>query len=187
MTRIVLFLALVAALAACHRAEMAGAGAGASTALPVRRAGLWAQTITSDRPTPLPRFELCLDAASDRRVSIFGRQFRRGACDRYVIWRAADGAYVADSVCRMGSEGAVTSHVVVRGDLRTRYEVTSQRTVVGAPAAAANGRHMMVISATFEGACPVGMQPGQVLLPDGNITDPEAPQSGSSPPTPPAR
>ena len=142
-------------------------------AAPQRKAGLWQLSTETDGQAAAGAFagpiKLCLDAATDRRQSVFGR--RRGACDSYSVTRGAGGGYVIDSVCQTRSGAKVTSHSVVSGDFNAKYTATSDTTVEGSDNPDFNGKHHRTTTATYLGACPTGMSPGQIMTPDGQIVD----------------
>ena len=170
-----LLILAVLALAACKQDGAGVAGPNGQVAAPARKAGLWEQTILADGAPRGPAIRMCYDAAIDQKRPVFGRQFRRGACEKYSITKAADGSYVSDTVCQMGSGAKITSHTVISGDFASKYVVKSDRVVEGSPSSAMDGHHVNLVTATFIGPCPTGMAPGQVQI-DGQIMD--APRRG---------
>jgi uncharacterized membrane protein YgcG len=164
-------LGLVAvSLAACDKLPFLN-----GPASPQRKAGLWEQAIQSDQsPTPMVS-QACYDAASDRRMPILPRKPPAGGrrqCDKFNV--AKNGAdYVIDSVCGFGAAVPVkiTLHAVISGDFNSKYSVTNNINVEGAPDAARNGAHKSVITATYKGDCPPDIGPGQVKLPTGEVVD----------------
>ena len=142
-------------------------------ASPQRKAGLWEETVQSDRsPTPMVT-RWCFDEASDRRQPVLPRGPRRaGACSKFQVAKSGD-AYTVDSLCSFGGPGgpSITNHAVISGDYATRYTIQSTTTVANSPEPERNGEHKSTITAVYKGACPPEIQPGQVQLPSGDVVD----------------
>ena len=140
---------------------------------PQRKAGLWEQTVQSDRsPTPMVS-HWCFDAASDRRTPVLPKGPRReGSCSKFQVSKSGDG-YVVDSVCGFGgpSGPTLTSHAVISGDFTTKYTIASTVTVANASDPARNGEHKTTVTAVYKGACPPEIGAGQVQLPNGDVVD----------------
>ncbi len=166
-------LTVTAALAACDRGQH---GSGTQTAaakpagstltnFPSRRAGLWEQTTAMDgRPLgPAGKTRLCLDAATDARLSLTGRRAAGAACEKPVVNRLPGGGVQFVSSCSMGAAGRVTTTGTVSGDFSTSYAVHSQTEVTGAPLAPMNGRHVIDVTARYLGPCPADMTPGDMV------------------------
>jgi len=144
-------------------------------ASPPRKAGLWEQSMQNDQnPTPLIS-QACYDEASDRRMPILPRKPPPGGrrqCDKFDV--SKNGAdYVIDSVCGFaGATGVkITLHAVISGDFNSKYTVTNNINVQGAPDPTRNGAHKSIITATYKGDCPADIGPGQVKLPNGDVVD----------------
>ena len=171
--RKILFVILAAtALTACNQGG-AGGGLG-GVAAPVRKPGLWQIVSTNDgKPMTAGPFtgpvKLCMDAATDRRMSVFGR--RRGTCDSYKVSKGSDGSYTVDAVCQFGSGAKITSHTVVTGDFNTKYSSTSDTTRRAVRAIPTDGKHQRQTTATYLGDCPAGMTGGQIQTADGTIME----------------
>jgi hypothetical protein len=139
---------------------------------PQRKAGLWEQTVTSDRsPTPIVT-ELCFDDASDRRMPVLPRKPRReGACQSWTVAKNGD-AYVIDSVCGFGGV-KLTNHAELTGDFTSHYTLASTINVSGSSDPARDGQHKTTMTAVYKGeSCDAaGLQPGQVKLPSGEVED----------------
>jgi len=67
----------------------------------------------------------------------------------------------------MGSGGTVVSEGTATGDFNTSYTVQVQSTTSGASAPQMNGAHKVSIASEWLGACPAGMAPGDMELPNG--------------------
>jgi uncharacterized protein DUF3617 len=155
-------LAVLAALAACHKAPAEAEAASASG--PALTPGLWQQTVTDTRGAQITR--LCLDKAAGRALAGFNGQLGK-ACTRSEMTQGADGGWRFASTCDMGPLGTVTSHGVVQGDFSSRYTIETDVVRSGGSASPAGASH---ISAELRrlGDCPSDMKPGDVILP-GNI------------------
>ncbi len=141
---------------------------------PQRKAGLWEQTVQSDR-TPKPIVsEWCFDAAADRQMPVLGRRQRRSgpmaaACSKMSMSKSGD-SYVMDSQCSFGG-ATITNHGVVSGDYTTRYTVVRTINVVNSPDPSRNGEHKATETWVYKGACPPEIAAGQVQTPSGEVVD----------------
>jgi len=173
-------LALVS-LAACGKsattaggsAPSAGAPAAAGPAtlsqFPARKAGLWRQVMAMDGPARGPGFKICIDAASDARMSAFGRHGRGQTCAPAQLTRNLDGSIGVSESCDMGANGKASTTGVIRGDFNSSYTVTMDSQISGNPMAQMNGDHKMTITATWLGPCAPGQKGGDVIMPDGTV------------------
>jgi len=165
--RPVLTLAVLAALAACHRtAPMPSADVAtiSVTGGPQLGAGLWSQSVSDSRGVKTLRY--CLDAASAGALAAFNRQLD-GRCRHRDIAAAADGTWRFSTSCDMGRAGRVATQGVVRGDFRSHYFVEAESQTVGAADRGANGPNRVLADIERLGDCPRDMKAGDVLLPDG--------------------
>src|SRR5437763_1204311 len=65
------------------RAAATAAAAPTAASTPVRKAGLWVQTMTRDgRTSPMGRMRICIDPATDARLSVFGEKAGKAMCRR---------------------------------------------------------------------------------------------------------
>ncbi|MFN3513586.1 MAG: DUF3617 domain-containing protein [Phenylobacterium sp.] len=166
------------ALSACGQREDKAAATGEAPAAqapaaaaqagqpPARKAGLWRQTISMGDFTQSTR--ICLDAATEEQVSLWGGQESAEMCSQNEASRAADGSWRFSSVCDMGTGGRTTTTGVARGDFSTRYTVEADSVTEGAAAPQMNGARKMTVEAVWEGPCPEGFRPGDIELP-GNV------------------
>jgi len=170
MKRIVLLAVAAVTLSACNNGGgIPGLGGGVSP--PTRKPGLWQQTINNGSGPPRVT-SLCVDASTDQRAPVLGRQFRRGTCSKYSITRGADGSYVSDSECQTDDGGVtVTNHTVATGDFQANYSVVSDVTREGCVDPSRDGEYKTTITAVYKGDCPANMKPGQIMLADGRIMD----------------
>jgi len=163
-------------LAACNKskdtadarnpADVAAAPEG-SPLNPKRKPGLWEQSITmAGQPAPM-LIKLCLDEATDAKMSAFGNQASKDACSENTVTKTADG-YSFKSVCNLGTGGGVaTSQGTAIGDMGSSYSLDMTSVTTGASNAQANGTSRMQMTAKWVGPCPAGMAPGMMEMPGG--------------------
>ena len=131
---------------------------------PSRKAGLWEQTMSSDRMNQT--IKMCLDDATDSKMKWWGSQERgKTNCDEEKITPHLGGGWDFHSVCKMGESGTITSDGQATGDFNSHYTVTVNSTTAGSPMPQANGPHKMTIDAVWKGACPAGWRAGDMELP----------------------
>lgn len=177
------------ALAACGRRDDASEAPPAPAAAPSepaapppaatarRKPGLWEQSVSIAGIDYAQTTRLCLDPATDEKLSWWGGQTANAQCSKSLALRQTDGAWRFSTVCDMGSGGKVTTSGVATGDFNSHYEVQAESSTQGAALEQMNGARKMTIVADWRGACPDGMKGGEVLLPGGlrmNLLDPAA-------------
>jgi hypothetical protein len=169
MTRWFVLATLSAAmLAGCHKP--APAKHAALTPIPGagelhRKAGLWEQRVSNGDTTQVSR--LCLDEATDSKLSYFGRQMNESSCEKHTVTAIPGGGWQFTTVCDMGSGGKVTTEGMATGDFSARYQVKAQTTTLGAELEHMNGVQRFVVDASWQGPCPPDMQAGDMVLPGG--------------------
>jgi hypothetical protein len=136
-----------------------------------RKAGLWEQRISIEGVDFVQTMRVCLDAATDQKVSWWGDQNARSDCEKNLVSRQTDRNWRFSSVCDMGSGGKVTTSGVASGDFGSKYQVSAETSTAGAAAPQMNGTRKLAIDAKWEGPCPAGMTPGEVELPGGARLD----------------
>jgi hypothetical protein len=161
-------IALLALLAGCGKSGVANppqsGASGPSSHMPARKAGFWIQTMTHDgKPGRMGEMRMCIDSATDAKLSMIGRQLGKAPCPRTVT-RRADGAYSFISTCKMGRAGVITSRGVASGDFSSSYRVHSESDVSGARFGPMNGHHVTDVEGRYLGACPPGMAPGDITI-----------------------
>jgi hypothetical protein len=166
------------ALAACSKKEAATPAAGGAAAPasataaapmlktpPLRKAGLWTQTVTSSKTTQ--SIKMCLDEAVQKKMQLWGQSMAKSDCKEQSITPHMGGGWDFHSVCNMGESGTVTSNGSATGDFNNHYTMTLTSTTAGSPMPQANGEHKTVIEATWSGPCPSDMKPGDMEMPGG--------------------
>lgn len=177
MRRVVAVAALsLLALAACHKrpaqaprtpaapgsAPTASAG---PAALPARAPGLWEQKVATRGMTQVS--QVCLDKAVEQRFTWWGQHASQGACAQAQVTPRLGGGWDFASTCNLGEGGKASTRGSVTGDFAKSYRLTAQSTVSGASAPQMNGAHEMTLQAAWQGPCPAGMKPGDMILPGG--------------------
>lgn len=143
----------------------APAPAAAPVSMPARTPGLWEQKVSSRGMTQVSR--ICLDKAVEQRFTVWGQHAGQGACSRTKLAPRVGGGWEFASSCDMGENGRTETRGQVTGDFAKAYKVSAESTIAGARAPQMNGTHAMTLEASWQGPCPAGMAPGDMLLPGG--------------------
>ena len=146
--------------------------------MPERKAGLWETKMTMDGQAtiPMPSFQQCIDAATDKQMNTIAGGMRLDQCSKKDI-QVSGGTITVDSVCELGGGMSATSHAVVTGDFNSAYvvKVNSKRT--GGPATpgiSIPAETNMTIEAKWLGPCKADQKPGDMIMGNGmkmNIND----------------
>jgi hypothetical protein len=147
--------------------------------LPLRKAGLWEMTTTSNGGTvPIKQ---CIDAASDQAMQANAGPTLQRSCSKRDVQKSGDTTTV-DSVCTGATGKTSTNHMVITGSFESAYTmtITTQREGIPAPST-------ITIAAKWAGPCAADQKPGDMIMPDGrkvNLTDMQkrAGQFGAPPP-----
>lgn len=132
--------------------------------LPKLNSGLWVTTVTNDGMKPTTH-SMCMDEATQQRMLTLGQGLMAGMCKRSDLRRDGD-AFVFETDCAMGPMRVISTS-------RTTFTVTSayrsESTAKFDPPMAGMGATRSVAQGRHSGACPAGMKPGDMKLPDGRI------------------
>ena len=155
-------------LCACSEPKPAEDRAAATlpTETPVRKPGLWRQTVQID-DRGLETVELCIDAASDAKLAWWGQPGLAERCSTTDMMRRADGAWRFHFVCSPREGVQITTNGSAVGDFQSRYQLKSEITTRGAQAAGAAGTRLIALDAEWTGPCRSGMAPGDLERADG--------------------
>ena len=154
---------LLAALSACGRSGQVSSHAGGSGS-GLRRAGLWRQTVARDgRPTPFGAVRICVDDATDAKMTMIGHAVGGSRCTRTVA-KQADGSIHFHSICGFGRGGVVDSTGSAWSDFTSSYRLHADSNVRGSIYRPMNGVHVTDISAKYVGPCPSDMTPGEIII-----------------------
>lgn len=146
-------------------ATMIAVPAFAATDLPTLKSGQWEMTTTSSAaPVNARKTVVCLDASTQKAMLDMSQGMQKEMCTKMDIRR--DGTrYITESECRIG-ESTVRSRGVM-----TMLSDTAYRTEASAsfdpPLAKDMREAKTVIDGKFMGACRDGLQPGDMVLPNG--------------------
>lgn len=158
---LVLALGALAALGACNRvpssAKVAIPAADPAQTEPQLAVGLWRQRVSGPQGVSVTRY--CLDQAAAASLASFNQQLG-GRCSEHQMALQSDGAWRFKTTCDTRL-GAVTTQGSMRGDFAAHY-------VVQAAQQSVRGTAHMTADVERLGDCPAGMQPGDVILPDGS-------------------
>jgi hypothetical protein len=146
-------------------APTAGTTAAAPVSMPARTPGLWEQKVSSRGRTQVSR--ICLDKAVEQRFTVWGQNAGRGACGHIRITPRVGGGWDFTSSCDTGETGRTVTRGEATGDFAKAYKVSAESRISGARAPEMNGTHAMTLEASWQGPCPAGMRPGDMLLPGG--------------------
>ena len=148
-------------------ATPAGGSAGQTNVLdhmPARKSGLWIQTMSRDgQPTHMGEIKMCLDPATDAKMSMMGRGVADKLCQTSTS-RGLDGVIRYASTCKIGAAGSVSSKGEITGDFSSAYKVHSESDLAGVDGSRAPSHHVTDVDARYGGPCPAGMVAGDMMI-----------------------
>jgi hypothetical protein len=168
--------------AAGEAAKTASAEAPGPVGPPTRKAGLWEQTISSDKMHQTIR--MCIDEATEQKAKWWRSEGRRSSsgdtdCSEQKVTRTLTGGWNIHAVCK--SEGmTVTTDGTATGDFGNNYHVELTSTSTGSSIPEANGTRKMVMDGVWKGPCPAGWTGGDMEV-NGmrmNVLNPQAAPTG---------
>ena len=161
------------ALTACGKTgEEAKAPAAADAAMPaaatlpnpIRKAGLWSHTISSEGRDQV--MTVCFDDAMAKEMAVMGQQMGQSMCSQQSM-TPIPGGWKFNSTCDMGQGGKVVSEGQATGDFNSKIVVNTTSTTTGSSMAQMNGKSEMTMTAEWKGPCPAGSRAGDMTLPGG--------------------
>lgn len=135
-----------------------------SGALPSRQPGLWETSISVKGEGQPVTSQMCLDAATEARQSIWGGEMSRDMCEKYEMKRQADGSYAFNSTCNLGSGGVTRSQGRASGDLTSNYTISMKSTTSGAELEMMNRDQEFTVASRRLGACKPGQRGGDMFM-----------------------
>lgn len=176
--------AAAGAPAAGEAAKTASAEAPGPAGPPTRKAGLWEQTISSDKVHQTIR--MCVDEASEQKAKWWRSEGRRGSgtsdCAEQKVTRSLTGGWTIHAVCK--TEGmTVTTDGTATGDFGNNYHVELTSVTTGSSIPEANGTRKMAMDGAWKGPCPAGWAGGDMEV-NGmrvNVLNPQAGPAGGPP------
>ncbi len=151
-------------LATAAVALAAATGAGA-VEYPTLKNGQWEMTTTSSAPGAAPqKSTICLDAATQKMMIDMGAGMQKEMCSRMDMKK--DGAkFITDAECKIGNS-VIKSHGVMTMLSDTAYRTETSATF-DPPFMKEMKETKNVIEGKYIGACGNGMQPGDMITPQG--------------------
>ena len=142
-----------------------GIGSGAFAAdLPKQKAGLWEMSLRMTGMNMPPQVtKYCADGTSDASSLKPNQGGGRENCSRNDIQRNGN-VVTIDSVCK-ADDMTMTSHTVMTFNGDSGYTATTQARMD--PPMPGHGEMNMTQEARWAGPCPAGMQPGDMIAPNG--------------------
>jgi hypothetical protein len=151
---------------------------------PKMKPGQWETATTASKTpgAPAHKSTMCTDEAIQKQMMDMSKGMQREMCSKSDIRREGSN-YIADSVCQIG-QSTMTSHSVmaIQGD-------TSYKTVINTtydPPLMGMKDSNTTVEAKFVGPCRDGLQPGDVVMPDGKKFNMKS-LPGPAPAAPPAK
>ena len=136
--------------------------------IPHRKPGLWQQTMTMDgAASPMPATQICVDAASEAKMTAFAQQISGAHCSPPALSRNLDGSMTMSESCDMGQAGKIDTTGDIKGDFNSSYTVVMHSKTTGSPVAAMNGDHTMTLAANWVGPCAPGQKGGDMVMANG--------------------
>lgn len=146
-------------LAAALLATFLCGAAAAQTGIPQRQSGLWT-TAVDGRDTGM---SLCVDRARDDVMThMLPSESSKAQCSRSAPKREAADRVVLESVCQTDSQKK-TVRMVFTGDFER--QVTADISTTFEPPRKGRAPRSHRFEMRWVGACPAGVQPGQMLMP----------------------
>jgi hypothetical protein len=144
------------------------AALGATSALaidfPTLKPGLWESNLTREGAgQKAPTMKMCMDASLQKEMMDAGMGTMKELCSKNDIRREGN-KVISNAECKFG-DSTMKSTSVTTFTGETAYHTDVKATYD--PPMAGKGSNSTVIDAKWTGPCPAGMQPGDVILPDG--------------------
>lgn len=141
---------------------------GATSALaidfPTLKPGLWESNLTREGAgQKAPTMKMCMDASLQKEMMDSGMGTMKELCSKNDIRREGNKVF-SNAECKFG-DSTMKSTSVTTFTGETAYHTEVKATYD--PPMAGRGAGTTVIDAKWTGPCPAGMQPGDVILPDG--------------------
>lgn len=147
-------LSMIAALAGIG---LTASGAAAADTPPRQKPGLWREGVTLAGHTTT--MQVCLDAAAEAQMSVFGSSIARSLCKSSPIVHAADGSWSNTSTCAFRPGAKKVSRTVVTGSFNSKLLV-----VMTSPP---GGPTVTSMTLTWTGPCKPGQKGGDMILSNG--------------------
>jgi hypothetical protein len=131
---------------------------------PTLKPGMWESQLTRNGAgQKSPTMKMCMDASLQKEMMESGMGTMKELCTKNDIRREGNKVF-SNAECKFG-DSTMKSTSVTTFTADTAYHTEVKATYV--PPMAGKGSDSTVIDAKWTGPCPAGMQPGDVILPDG--------------------
>ena len=132
----------------------AGAAAAGTQALPHQKLGLWqSETMMAGQHFTS---QLCVDAASEAKMSAFSSQVSQKKCQPGQINHNPGGSWSSVTTCEFRPGVKTTTRADVTGDFNSKYTMVMRSPPDAAPE--------MTITSTWIGPCKPGQRGGDVIM-----------------------
>ena len=147
-------------------------GATLAETLPHQKPGLWQQSFTTG--TTKISDQVCLDAASEAKLSAFGSQMQNKLCRSQTVSRTGAKSWSVISICELKPGSKTTTHVEITGDFNSKFTAVMNVSTAGAPLDTAHNTQRTIFTTTWLGPCKAGQKGGDVIMSNGvkvNVLD----------------
>lgn len=139
--------------------------AAAAIDFPTLKSGLWESRVNRDaaQKSSMPVTRICIDSAVQKEMLDMGMGSMKSMCSKNDLRRDGNRIY-GEAECKLGestmkskSVTTFTSDSAYHTEVKSSYE----------PPFMGRSASTTVIDAKWTGACPAGVRPGDVIMPDG--------------------
>lgn len=139
---------------------------------PLRRPGLWRQTMLVEGSQGLSVLGLCLDTSADRQLSWWGpARGLRQSCTQNTVEKLPSGAWRFKTVCEGSGGSRIETSGDVVGNFNEKYQLRAETTTRNSPVVELIGTRTISIDAEWQGPCPTDMKPGDARLESGAMVN----------------
>lgn len=131
--------------------------------LPIRAAGLWETTVRESGSEEVQTLQICLDAATDRRLGVMGTNLSGNNCGPRTVSRLGPDSWGLLAACTLPGGGSEEYSGSVTGDYAKAYAMKLRVQTTGAPLPQMNRVANYIIESKRLGACTEGQKPGDVI------------------------
>ncbi|MFT4089229.1 MAG: hypothetical protein QM645_00760 [Asticcacaulis sp.] len=138
--------------------------------LPTRSPGLWQLTLSEEGSEDQARtMRICTNADIEKKLGITGEDLSGDKCERTTVSKLEDGSWGFLAECNMGTGGLTEMSGKITGDYTRDYSLTVRSQTSGAAVEHMNRVVNLTIKAKRQGPCRKDQEPGDVILPTGEI------------------
>lgn len=137
---------------------------------PTIKEGYWLMESTDSDDKKINKTETCIDKNTMDQIMNRGQKMMGGSCTGLDLNKESSTKYSGTSVCNLGPMKITTSSTY-EGDFSSSYTFKSTSKIE--PAMMGNSGSTTTGTATYLGACPKDMKPGDIKTADGKIINPK--------------